>query len=305
MGACGLSCNAGYANCNGASGDGCEVNTSNDAANCGGCGNACPARANASRTCSMSSCGFACTDGFGNCNGSDADGCEQRLDVAGNCGACGASPAEVCDGLDNDCDGLIDEGLRAQWLMGVRTTELQMLNIDCTVGAESSIACRNAANAYCAGRAGLCSPNGIGPALASPGLNNILCVQGSFRTTWPFSRLTMVEPACVPAMPDMIACNRALSVLCEMMGYVGGAGVDANPAGVTGVCFDPARAVRVAMRYSTLRMYSARCDGVMERIGANCTQAINLQCQMLGLGTGGFGPITSVGDDLTAYCVRP
>ncbi len=34
-------CNAGYANCNNVTGDGCEVNTANDPNNCGGCGNVC------------------------------------------------------------------------------------------------------------------------------------------------------------------------------------------------------------------------------------------------------------------------
>ncbi len=38
-GACTVaSCNAGYANCNGSPGDGCEVNLTNDPNNCGGCG---------------------------------------------------------------------------------------------------------------------------------------------------------------------------------------------------------------------------------------------------------------------------
>jgi hypothetical protein len=34
-------CNAGYADCNRVASDGCEVNTANDASNCGQCGNAC------------------------------------------------------------------------------------------------------------------------------------------------------------------------------------------------------------------------------------------------------------------------
>ena len=35
-------CNTGFANCNGLASDGCEVNTTNDSANCGSCGNICP-----------------------------------------------------------------------------------------------------------------------------------------------------------------------------------------------------------------------------------------------------------------------
>jgi hypothetical protein len=45
---CGYTCNSGFQNCNGGDPnhstdtDGCEINTLNDANNCGGCGNSCP-----------------------------------------------------------------------------------------------------------------------------------------------------------------------------------------------------------------------------------------------------------------------
>ncbi len=48
------------------------------------------------------------------CNRVDDD-CDGRIDeqpADGNaCGRCGAAPDEVCDGLDQDCDGRVDEGL--------------------------------------------------------------------------------------------------------------------------------------------------------------------------------------------------
>ncbi|MEZ4394616.1 MAG: hypothetical protein R3A48_26380 [Polyangiales bacterium] len=40
-GACGFTCNAGFADCNGAAGDGCEVALNTSEAHCGRCGNAC------------------------------------------------------------------------------------------------------------------------------------------------------------------------------------------------------------------------------------------------------------------------
>ena len=47
------------------------------------------------------------------CDGLDND-CDAAIDegVANACGVCGAPPDEVCDGIDNDCDGISDEGLR-------------------------------------------------------------------------------------------------------------------------------------------------------------------------------------------------
>ncbi len=54
----------------------------------------------------------ACTPTTEVCDGHDND-CDGMVDegVANDCGGCGRTPHEVCDGHDNDCDGSVDEGL--------------------------------------------------------------------------------------------------------------------------------------------------------------------------------------------------
>ena len=93
-GACGLTCDAGYGDCNGAAGDGCEANLRETIAHCGACGARC-ARTNASVTCAGGGCVLgACSPGYGNCNGSEGDGCEADLNAStAHCGGCGRTCA--------------------------------------------------------------------------------------------------------------------------------------------------------------------------------------------------------------------
>jgi hypothetical protein len=77
---CGGQCDPGWADCNGNPADGCEVNVTSDAANCGTCGNAC----GAGRMCSGGAC--ACATGTTSCGGA----CVDLMTDSTNCGACGA-----------------------------------------------------------------------------------------------------------------------------------------------------------------------------------------------------------------------
>ncbi|MGK0362739.1 MAG: hypothetical protein ACI9U2_005060 [Bradymonadia bacterium] len=71
-----------------------------DESNCGACGRVCDLP-NAASVCVDSDCGISdCNDGFRDANRDATDGCEC---VESNGGV------ELCDGLDNNCDGVIDE----------------------------------------------------------------------------------------------------------------------------------------------------------------------------------------------------
>jgi hypothetical protein len=92
-GACRITCNAGFADCNGNAADGCEVNLNTDAGNCGGCGMACSS-VNGARSCVSGACRITCNTGFANCDNDATDGCETNTSTSvSDCGGCG----RVCD----------------------------------------------------------------------------------------------------------------------------------------------------------------------------------------------------------------
>jgi len=95
LGSCGINgCIAPFRNCNGLTNDGCEINSGNDVANCGQCGQACNAT-NGTPSCTNGFCGISCFPPFNNCDGSLNNGCETNTATSvTNCGSCG----NVCPG---------------------------------------------------------------------------------------------------------------------------------------------------------------------------------------------------------------
>ncbi|MBK8259683.1 MAG: hypothetical protein IPK82_44375 [Polyangiaceae bacterium] len=129
-GVCGVFCDPGKGNCDGNAPNGCET-TLGTQSDCAFCGDSCDL-ANATGMCQGGACAIVmCQGGFANCDANPANGCETSLSTASNCGACGvgcglgenciagqcAAPnpcailPEVCNGLDDNCDGQVDENL--------------------------------------------------------------------------------------------------------------------------------------------------------------------------------------------------
>lgn len=63
------SCDRGFADCDSVVANGCETSVSDDAMNCGMCGNSCPAPMNGTKLCTAGVCGISCNAGFRAFNG--------------------------------------------------------------------------------------------------------------------------------------------------------------------------------------------------------------------------------------------
>ncbi len=92
--------------CDGTIDNGYDLDT--DPQNCGMCGHICGSGilngGEATWACAAGLCEVAsCKAGYHDNNNDPSDGCEY--------GVCFASGVEVCDGVDNDCNGFIDDGL--------------------------------------------------------------------------------------------------------------------------------------------------------------------------------------------------
>ncbi len=103
-GQCSATCIPHYADCDGNSLNGCEINTFTDPNNCGYCHNVCPS-AMGTAQCDSGTCKITCNPGFANCNGGVSDGCETNIKFdANNCGSCGNKCPSI-GGAAPRCEG--------------------------------------------------------------------------------------------------------------------------------------------------------------------------------------------------------
>jgi hypothetical protein len=97
------SCAAPYDDCDGVYANGCETNTNNSVGNCGACGTICSGNHGAA-SCAGGLCGITCNPGYGNCDGSILNGCEDNTSSdINNCGMCGTKCSLTSHALSTGC----------------------------------------------------------------------------------------------------------------------------------------------------------------------------------------------------------
>jgi hypothetical protein len=232
------------------------------------------------------------------CGGSGTRTC------SGSCTWSGCNAAETCNGADDDCDGVTDDGFRAvvqnttyssmylRWGMCDGGTQL--------IGPE----CNATIHRFCWTATPSCATSGFGPVESAGDSVSVTCVIAPPAIDATFPALQAIHSGCdgfvQHAGPD---CNAAINRYCRDRGYVSGFGpVENSYPTAWVVCVSSATAVYVNATYTTLSAYQWMCTGSYERWGLYCNSAIHNYCRALGHASG-FGPVENSGDNADVICV--
>jgi len=228
------------------------------------------------------------------CSDGDTRACETACDVGldtcvdGEWMGCSApTPAlEDCNGVDDDCDGEVDEELVAS----------------CTLpsGLEGEEVCIGGAWSECQGDGEVC--NGVdddGDGAIDEDLEVAV-------TPLLSAELTDAHEACDPAVASWNGpCNAAVHRFCSatdcaVTGFGPVAQTTTSPQESTVVCLDDTEAVVVSTSFTELATHHPDCSEADTHGGA-CNAAISRFCSSEGLTTG-VGPLEHSGDFAAVAC---
>ncbi len=189
-------CNAGFADCDGQAGNGCETNLGTSPSACGACGAVCNV-SNGTAGCASGRCTVAsCAQGYADCNANAADGCETRTDTDPRaCGACGRACAlpnavagcaggacvvAACSAGFADCDGQAGNGCEVD--LRSNATHCGACGVRCASGSCREGACQVFGGAFETSDPPCPSCNNANPLGGGCGCPSGYTPQGSFRT---------------------------------------------------------------------------------------------------------------------------
>lgn len=191
-----------------------------------------------------------------------------------------ATPLETCNGLDDDCDGEIDEAVERS----------------CELGTE---VCEGGAYLPCEGpseRLEVC--NGVDDD-TDGGIDE---GYGLVVRTFSIAELSLLQPDCdLSVDPGDLSCGAGMEQLCEGTSCaVAGVGpISMNTSEIEMACLSEAEAVRVPVNFDILHALDRDCEP--DTFFAYCFPAAHLYCEQLGLVTG-YGVARAEDGSLSVVC---
>jgi hypothetical protein len=277
--------------------------------------------------------GFACSLGqTGSCTTTCGSSGTRGCTVACSWDVC-TPPAETCNGRDDDCDTLADDGFEcaagatATCSTSCGSTGTRTCSASCAWGP-----CAPPAEA-CNGRDDDCDTSVDESSECTPGSTQactLPCGTVSQRScsaacTWdaclvPAEACNGRDDDCDGAVDEGFDCLAGTSSGCAASCGTAGSRV-CSPACAWGSCTPPGetcnradddcdglvddgfRAVTQSTTFAALSSFHLPCDGSTERVGPNCNAAIHRFCWSAGCANSGFGPVENSGGAAVVACV--
>ena len=220
--------------------------------------------------------------------------------------------AEVCNGIDDDCNGVVDDIPRTdfeQLAYTQATTEDPL----CTATDDTQwLHCNMAIQNYCKSQS--CRTSGFGYVELGATAGDVSCLSKE-----PTSEVLTADLAKFGSCPspsvtyaqisDRFACQQAIDGYCRSVGYVSGFGPVGSAASTsfTVVCVHSGHATAVNTTYDALAQNFSGCSGPTSPTTApgGCLSAAKRFCGANGH-LSGFGPVSNgAGQATTVICLDP
>jgi len=225
-----------------------------DPANCGGCGEACPAVAGATPTCMVGRCGYACDSAHADCDERPSNGCEsERATDHENCGACGTACThrqECRGGVCVACGGALD------WCAGLGCTDTTNDRANCGGCGRVCVPGSVCEGAGCV--ADRCTPASMPPDAGGYRVwlncpDGCVDIESDTRNCSRCGRVCPSGSACVAGSCPAAPCPTGMRLIPTGMFLMGSASGNANERPVHGVrldafCMDEAEVTKAEYR---------------------------------------------------------
>ncbi len=203
---------------------------------------------------------------------------------------------EVCDRVDNDCNGGIDEGLH------VAMFDVSFASVPPCVTSDPA-SCKAGAHAFCKAKSA-CFDGGFGPVELGATNGVFVCVSGgSAIGSW--AEATAAQPGCSSdSLAGKRVCESAVHRVGANKGYAS-AVLQTHAPGSWNLLAFPAERAQVFAGVSWGAITGKHAGCTLARVDAyDCNAAVHRYCNDKGFASG-YGPVEYNTAELALVCVKP